>query len=45
MYKINEELVLGLIEYLKKQPYEYVAEGIKALESLEKIEEKKNEKA
>jgi hypothetical protein len=45
MYKISEELVLGLIAYLKKQPFEYVADGIRALESLEKIEEKKNEKA
>lgn len=38
-YEISEEIVNGLISYLAQRPYAEVAEGIKALSTLTKIEE------
>lgn len=39
MYKIDEKTVEALLNYLVQRPYYEVSEGIKALQSLEKISE------
>jgi len=39
-YIITEEELNNLIQYLSTRPYAEVAEGITALQSLEKLEEK-----
>lgn len=38
-YKIPEETVIGLIQYLSQRPYAEVAQGIAGLQSLEKVHE------
>jgi hypothetical protein len=38
-YKIKEEVVKGLINYLSQRPYLEVADGIKALQSLEEVKD------
>lgn len=40
MYKISEEQVKALLNYLASKPYGEVHEGIKMLQSLEKVEDK-----
>lgn len=37
MYKISEEQIKALLNYLASKPYGEVFEGIKMLQSLEKI--------
>jgi hypothetical protein len=39
MYKIDAKTVEALLSYLAQRPYIEVSEGIKALQSLEPIEE------
>jgi hypothetical protein len=39
MYKISEEQVKALLNYLAAKPFAEVHEGIKMLQSLEKVEE------
>lgn len=40
MYQISEEQIKALLNYLASKPYLEVHEGIKMLQSLEKVEEK-----
>lgn len=42
MYKINEQLVKALLNYLGTRPYAEVHEAIRALQSLEVVDDKKS---
>lgn len=41
-YKINEETLKGILNYLAQRPYAEVAQGIQALSSLEEIKEQED---
>lgn len=40
VFRIDEQTLVALLNYLVQRPYAEVHEGIKALQSLEQIEEK-----
>jgi hypothetical protein len=44
-FKITEEVLAGILQYLATKPYAEVAQGIQALSGLEEIVEKVGNKA